>query len=372
MPEETSPEELIKPIVLIIHGMGTHHNDEITIDANGRASSMTSTQNEVANGLKETAKHLGFEDFNLEEEVDLREFNYSKRLDEIRLKDAEKAQALAAHLPILVDNNFAADIAAKLTEEFAQADQDKFFFTHWMDVLYYGSMFWGEEIRVDLAAMLNNIFRERVQTSAPVHIIAHSLGTAVLHDTLAKVFRNDTDLTSKVPELSKELFAPDSVFMLANVSRLVHILNGIADPHSSIVNSKPDGCASRFFNYYNEFDPFTWFKRWDTDIISGENRRITTVRKFNTHDLTEYAAAPSVAYSIIATVVNKRIRSGKYEHAVVEHAKTAVNKSFEEIKAHFEDLRAEPEPSEKAKALISLFKASNEAFTRTKELFEDE
>ena len=382
---------MAKPIVLVIHGMGTHHinpnlssediakniqedkpeENYVVIDANGRSNVITNTQNEIIKGIKETAKHFKFEDYQFDQKVDLREFNYSKDLDDIRLKDAEKAQALIDHLPVLKGLGLGSEIVAKILEKLADSDQDKMFFTHWMDVVYYGLMYWGEKIRVDLAVMLNNLLIEQRDTGADIHIIAHSLGTAVLHDTLAKLYRKDADIMSHVPQLDLDGFKFDSITMVANVSRLLNLLNGIADPHHSVVNSGPNGCTLRFYNFYNEFDPFTWFKRWDTSIPTGKKHRETTIRNPNTHDLTEYSAAPYITYCWMANIAHETINSDDYKISIDKHKETSLDKPYDDIKEAYQILMNKPEPLDAFKAIMAIFEASNDAYDLAKSMLED-
>lgn len=236
-----------KPMVLVIHGMGTHKPGE--------------TKKIIAEGLNQAANNFGLADFDINDKVEFFQFNYSDFLDEIRLKDAEKAGDIIKHISLLQGRGLGEKTAGKLIELFADFDEEQMFYTHWMDVIYYGMMFWGEKIRVDLAKNINDRMIERGLGNRDLHIIAHSLGTAVLHDTLAKLFRKDTDITSAVPQLDTDRFQIDSLWMVANVSRLLNILNDIADPNHSIVNSDGGGCTDLLFNVRNEFDPFTWIKK---------------------------------------------------------------------------------------------------------------
>lgn len=355
------------PIVLMIHGMGTHHQPE------NAENGLTSTQKEVCDGINETAGHLGFEDYKFQEKVELHEFNYSKFLEEILLRDAKKAQELIGHIGMLQERGLLPDVASKLVVEFSEADSGKFFYTHWMDVIYYGLMFWGEKIRNELAAKINELYIQANQTGQTVNVIAHSLGTAVLHDTLVKLYRKDADIRAKAPELDVDQFKFDAIIQVANVSRLVNILNGIGEPHISVVNSGPGKCAKRFYNFFNEFDPFTWFKRWDAPIHTGYAERITTVRDINTHDLTEYAAAPTVCYAIMTNIVGETISDTTYELGKKAHYDDERNlkKPLDEIEAEFKNVRNAQNTNDKGLTLVRLFRAVQEAMETAERLRAD-
>ncbi|MBA6340023.1 hypothetical protein H4J59_03265 [Colwellia sp. MB02u-10] len=336
-----------KPMVLVIHGMGTHKSGE--------------TKKEIADGFNQAAANFGLTNFDINEKVEFFQFNYSDFLDEIRLKDAAKAGELVKHIGLLQGHGLGEKSAAKLTEFFADFDENKIFYTHWMDVVYYGLMFWGEKIRVDLAKKINDLMIERELGNRKLHIICHSLGTAVLHDTLAKLFRKDADITSEIPQLDIDRFQIDSLWTVANVSRLLNVLNDIADPNHSIVSSDNNGCAKLLFNVRNEFDPFTWFKRYDRPIEHGGRHIIVkTVRKVNTHDLKEYVKAPAVAEAFFSNVLGIIVTEDEYNQGIAKYKLTSLNYSYDALNNKFHDLKEEPSHTGKIELLIDLIKAVDE------------
>lgn len=335
-----------KPMVLVIHGIGTHKPGE--------------TKKDIADGLNQAAKNFGLKNFDINQKVEFFEFNYSNFLDEIRLRDAKKASELVDHLSMLKGHGLAAGSAAKLTSFFSEADKDKFFNTHWLDVIYYGLMFWGENIRVDLAKQINDLMIKREEGNRKFHIVTHSLGTAVLHDTLVKLFRKDTDITSKVPQLDVDRFKIDSIWTVANVSRLIHLLNGIADPNTSIVSCDSDGCSSQFYNIKNEFDPFTWFKEYKRPMNqSGRHITVNTIREVDTHDLKEYMETPPVAESFFSNILNITITDEQYIQGESKHGLTSINASYEQLKATFDNLHEQNEPMDKFKAILAIVEAAD-------------
>lgn len=335
-----------KPMVLVIHGMGTHKPGE--------------TKKTIADGLNKAGKNFGLADFDVNDKVEFFQFNYSDFLDEVRLRDAEEAGKLIEHISLLQGHGLGEKTVSKLVASFSDFDEDEMLYTHWMDVIYYGMMFWGEKIRVDLAKKLNDLMIEREQGGRELHIIAHSLGTAVLHDTLAKLFRKDTDITSKVPQLDTDRFQIDSIWTVANVSRLINILNDIADPNHSIVTSDNGGCTDLFYNIRNEFDPFTWFKEYKRPIENGGRHiEVKTVREINTHDLKEYVEAPEVADAFFSNVLNITISNVQYEKGIAAHALGSINFSYEELKNAFDDIKQHDEPLDKIQAIKDLVKTAD-------------
>lgn len=336
-----------KPIVLVIHGMGTHKPGEM--------------KTQVSAGINETAKLFGLNDFKIEDKVEFFQFNYSDFLDEVRMKDADYANAMASHLKFLQGHGLGEKIVKELTTFFGEFKQDEVLYTHWMDVLYYSLTFWGEKIRVDLAKRLNDILIEANTTSRGVHIIAHSLGTAVLHDTLAKIYRRDAGIYSKIPGLSPDRFPFQSIWTVANVSRLVHMLNDIADPQHSIVHSGQGGCCNYLFNVKNEFDPFTWVKTYDRAMTNGKHITVKTIRSKNTHDIQEYMAAPEVTTNFLYSVLGIGISEPAYTVGKEKHEKTSVNKSYDDLKKAFDQIKTASNPKDKIEALKTYFENA-EAF----------
>lgn len=330
-----------KPIVLVIHGMGTHEPGKLKKD--------------IAEGLNEAAKNFGLNSFDINEKVEFFQFNYSTFLDEIRQRDADQASSIAEHLTLLQGHGLGENIAAKLTEFFAGFDEDDMLYTHWMDVVYYGLMFWGEKIRVDFAKKINDVMIEANRGNRDVHIIAHSLGTAVAHDTLAKLFRKDVDITSEVPGLDIAKFRIKSLWTVANVSRLLNLLNDIADPNKSIVNATDDGCCDYLVNARNTFDPFTWPKQYNRDDGNYQLLEVDTVRYWNTHDIKEYMAAPPVAAYILSYILGIELSDSQWTTGVTKHAETSVNKPLADLKALFQDLKNQPDTEDKIEALEQMF-----------------
>lgn len=346
-----------KPIILVIHGMGTHAPGELKTD--------------ITEGLNEAAKNFGLIDFDINDNVEFFQFNYSIFLDEILQRDVNHASSISEHLALLKGYGLGENIVTKLTEFFADFDEDDMLYTHWMDVIYYGLMFWGEKIRVDFAKKINDVMIEANRGARDVHIIAHSLGMAVAHDTLAKLFRKDVDITSKVPGLDIDKFRIKSLWAVANVSRLLNLLNDIADPNKSIVNATKDGCCDYLINVRNYFDPFTWLKQYNRDEGDYRLLEVETVRYWNTHDIKEYMAAPPVAELLFRYVLGINIPDNQWHTGVTEHAKTAVNKPVDDLKNAFQDLKNKPDTDDKIEVLEQMFASAKEFKDRMEGIIEE-
>ena len=76
-----------KPIILLIHGMGTHPPGNM--------------RKEFIDGINDTAKLFEITDFDIEEKAQIEEFNYSEFLDSRRKADAEYAKSVAGLMTYL-------------------------------------------------------------------------------------------------------------------------------------------------------------------------------------------------------------------------------------------------------------------------------
>jgi hypothetical protein len=184
----------------------------------------------------------------------------------------------------------------------ASLGQDKFFTTHWLDVILYYLTLLCEPIRLKVAeAVAESVAKAG---GANVHILAHSLGTAVVHDTLAKSYGPDNLVATsgKVLNLSPVEHRLGGVHMVANVSRALQTFIKVG---SSIVRPGPLGCTSAFVEYRHKLDPITRIRPFDPtdndgwvphDVFRAAYSLIepSSVTAANVHGLDHYLITPMV------------------------------------------------------------------------------
>jgi len=312
------------PIVLLVHGMGTHPLDHMT--------------REFKTGLSQAAKGFGINDFDIDEHMEIVEFNYSETLDNIRKKLAEQSQEILAQFNAIPGADAAVNIVKKLLEFQSNLDKDEEIYTHWLDVLLYGATFYAEPIRIELAKKINTI--QKRAAGRDIHIVAHSLGTAVVHDTLNKLYRKEATSEDDIPDLIPGMDNIKCLWTFANVNRLVHTLNGIAADGSSVVRSGPNGCTDYLYNIYHEFDPFTMVLRYEPNIENGKNFVNRVVRSINTHDFTEYIADPEVSqYMLLQMTDLQEPKSTANFHAYQQkHKEGQINGLYEKMKVEMQEI----------------------------------
>jgi hypothetical protein len=172
-----------------------------------------------------------------------------------------------------------------------------------LDVLFYLSE-WGDKVRVDACQKI--VEAVKLYGQGNVHIVAHSLGTAVVLDALHWLFRHESDPDQEYANLRKGDDRIDTLWMFANVSRLVNTFSGFPDPFHSVVNpSNNKGCLNNYYNIRHQLDPFTylWKFRPDNDgrWVSEDEYfkylmiKTETLVDVNTHSFSQYVSDPEVA-----------------------------------------------------------------------------
>ena len=317
---------MAKQLIILVHGMGTYPEGKIL--------------KEFKKAISDRAKGFGIEDDSFLKSVDYREFNYSGYFDAVRTQFAENARARKKGFGYLAGMGFGENLIKQLTTFESKVDKDEFLYTHWLDVILYSTMYFGEKVRVDFITFFEKLRNKYKHDN--IHIICHSLGTAVVHDSLAKYYRTDSNPFDNIPDIMTGDFNIASLWTFANVSRLVNLLNDLTDPLHSTVTTGKDGCASNFVNIRHEYDLFTWFKRYDRSMNNSTTFTNKVFKKVNTHDFYEYVTAPEVARAILNFIYEKPVTKAKYNKGVAEYEKGSLNQEVKDIKKLVNEAVADP------------------------------
>ena len=200
----------------------------------------------------------------------------------------------------------------------SELNQDNFFKTHWLDVIFYRYTGLGEVIRIKLARLIaETIGNVGAQN---VHVLGHSLGTSVVHDTLASLYA-PPNASSMDHNLSPRTTKMASVHLVANVSRL---LQSFVDVNRSVVNPCRDGCAGTYYQYRHVLDPFmipfpfdpvindVWCDDIEHDSFMYRELKPKLVTDLNTHGITHYLENP-VCHVPLLQVLNIDFAPNKTE-----------------------------------------------------------
>ena len=310
------------PHVVLIHGMGEHGEAEFKKTFTAPLDKASEHFSSIQKISKNTKLHF---------------ISYNEIFKKIR-KNADKAaiDSMAAQFtgaPALITslNNFN-----------NSADSNSFFYTHIMDVLFYRSYF-ADAIQSSVGVQLLEAMKASGEAGEDLHIVCHSLGTAVMHDTLHKLYTNSLNDEKGEPLLCSGLNKIRSITMVANVCQLPITE---ANPYTSVVKPGPDGICDFFTTCRHKLDPIASFTKFDVSnhwpYVTGSefsNIVISGVERANVHDLDHYLADPKVFLRIFTTLFQNSFytTSSKIAAAEKAHATTTVQGKFDKLKETIED-----------------------------------
>ncbi|MBC52752.1 MAG: hypothetical protein CMQ34_02845 [Gammaproteobacteria bacterium] len=335
---------MAKQLIILVHGMGTHPKGEM--------------EKAFKQGLTDRAEGFAVDVKEKLKSVDYVEFNYSDFFDAIRNQFAENAQARKTGFSFLTGKGFEVSLLKQLTSFEANMGKDEFFYTHMLDVILYSTTYFGEKIRVDFLSLFE---AKRLKYGHKnIHIICHSLGTAVVHDALSKYYRVESDPYDDIPDLKPGNFNIASLWTFANVSRMVNLLNGQSDPMSSTVCTGAEGCARNLINISHKYDPFTWFKQYDRKMKDGVTLESSLIRNVNTHDFYEYITEPKVARALMRFIYGVNVTEDQNALCVEAYKKKTLKGEVKALRDMIKKLRDDPSISEIKKAIAQYKKLQSE------------
>ncbi len=362
--------------LLLIHGMGK--NSPPGKDGQGKLTPGSFGKEFIDASTQALQYYPGHKADTLEKHVDIHEFNYDVWFDKMRMEMADRAKGMNDRLKAVTaiyGVSFAADLAGKLWSFEKDFGDDDFFHTHWLDVIFYSTML-GAKVRVDLAVKIAELLKNYGQSN--VHIMAYSLGSVVLHDTLHLLYRPESDPENEIPDLHLTEHKLASIWMVSNVSRLINTLTRLSDPYTSIVKPGDNGCTNNFYNIRHELDPLTWLSCFNPDndgswvpetIYSTSYTNIVTnlVADGNTHDFMQYIQNPTVAVHLFsqlihpftATLQDMNMVAQKYSEKTINGAYAALKESFHGLDK--KDITSWRQFFEAANALLTAAKGLKES-----------
>ncbi len=300
---------MTKPTIILIHGMGNFSSqDDTENNADSFYKEFIFSANKALNCYPDIS------DASIETMAHIHEIHYNDIFENIRKKMADEGKNISAFLNSINGAGPVTSIPGiitKLSGFEAALNENSFIYTHWMDVLFYKT-YLGELVRNRVAEKISRIISDN-NSSKNIHIIAHSLGTAVIHDTLHKLYRGDYRENDDIADLSPTTHKIKSLWMVANVSRLANSILAIADPLDSIVRPGNSGMTEFMFNVHHKLDPFTlprsfkpknngqWipgstFYRYFHDITT------TLITNKNTHSFIQYIQDPEVNFPLFRLI----------------------------------------------------------------------
>lgn len=284
-----------KPVVFVVHGMGVHEDG-------------WELESFVEPLEKEASAYDKFKTEKLTDQVDFVGIRYDDVFQDALDAWDENASALLAQ----------AQPGSRDTVEEAVGwldgisdQQGNFGWTHAADVLLWKiSPFFRMTI---INRVADTIAAEMTQRTAdaPGHsvtssVVSHSLGTSVIHDTLLEMMRGSWT-GSNANGFKPEFFRFDSLHTVANVSKLLEF--GSEPVYTSGIKpgdfGSSDSYCSHFYNYHNEFDPFTLPQPFEPgwDVNRFHDKKVSHIYNVNTHGLPHYIKHPRVHITMLRSFV---------------------------------------------------------------------
>jgi len=298
-------------LLFILHGMGVHD----------------------ANWAEPTVRHIaripaeyGYSFFEqsgpLETHVTLAPISYDVAFTDLLTQWAESADELEAFA-----DTHGADIGRCLSFlRNASPTENRFFWTSVVDVLMY-RFFSIVSARVKLIVREEIVRRFNQEAAAgaivDVSVLAHSLGTAVAHDSLS-VLATQPIMTPAGPNRAFMTgnFQFKRIFQVANVSRVLQTDPGVlASPIHPFTFNPSTSYTRGYLNFRHRFDvfpavqPFTPHADWKAGYMEpGGVRRILG---FNVHDLDLYLDDPRVHIPLLRQLIGPEVVSPDEEVAAL-------------------------------------------------------
>jgi len=327
---------MAQDLVFFVHGMGSQKKDWHE-DAVQTLRNAWKTYKDVA-------------EIDFDTRVKAVGITYSDIFDEYREKWAKSADNILK----LLDKAPAAEDTEKLTalvktgaKALASSGGENFFWTHIADVILYRFCSIARQA-VDVR-VANRIAKTLKDMESPTwSVVAHSLGTTVVHNTLCKMFKGAP--AAGIPALTLDS-RPYALAMVSNVSHLLQL----NEPQDMKVFNSPvfpgkysSGALCRYYlNIRHGYDPFTWPKEFSPDqpglrfAAPGYlHIRPETILGWNTHDLSHYLRLPTVHAPLFRLLRGEAFLTQKEEDdAARELAQISWNEGTNKLRHWFDDFR---------------------------------
>lgn len=290
-----------KHLIFLVHGMGTF------------GKNWSKEARNIIESRFDSYPKLGWMPF--KDRFEFREIVYDNVFEEVREAWRKQRKTLAAVLQLQGITEGAISTLNKLAKV---TEKKSFLNTHVLDVLLYRFV---KQLSADArdtvrAQILTELAKQDSTERLRWSIVAHSLGTAVVHDSLHELY------TDRIGEMDEKLGAvtrPRMLMMVANVSR---VLETFKDVYESLVKpgSPADDCMCRYYlNVRHEWDPFPMPKRfkpadnWPSLEIRADPatlfRSIETnaIEDINVHSFEHYLRNPSVHIPMFHALTDSQV-----------------------------------------------------------------
>lgn len=208
-----------------------------------------------------------------------------------------------------------------------EAAAKQFFWSTASDpLLYRGFALVRDRVRVAVMTQLVEMLKDAGSQAINVTVVAHSLGTAVMHDVLHLLGNGVLpDEVKDVEVLLPSRWKFANLFMIADVCLLGPPATRDIDPFASIVrpvmpDGSRDGYCRKFFEVWHRFDPFAILAPFRPGDWGKGYRPIGPLSHFrsaNVHGFTHYLDHPAVHVPLINFALGEEAITAREEAAAL-------------------------------------------------------
>lgn len=329
---------MANPVLIIVHGMGKHTKESFKkefIDGSCWALNLYSD----------------YAGKSPNDYVDIVPISYNEIFDDHRDRVANQASPLSERLQAIagMKGTVLSKAIASLNNIDVEINNDEHFKTHWLDVLLYRFTTLGEVARIRLGAEISKAVGTVYGGAERVHVLGHSLGCAVVHDCLAKLYDKDYRL-GDLDNLSTRMHKLGSVHLVANTSR---VLESFIKVNRSVVRPGPRGCTNYYREYRHSLDPITWAKPFNPtdngnwistssmhyDLYKLLPTTSITNEHGNTHNIQHYLANPLVHQQLFERVFGIRFTAVQLEEGHQNYIQNTLSGVADNLQDSLEQLR---------------------------------
>jgi hypothetical protein len=254
----------------------------------------------------------------------------------------------------------------------AKADAP-YFWNGPVDVLFY-RLFFDRDIRAHLREQIAQaMVSSGAGTLPPCSFISHSLGTSVMHDTLAELLTAPEQFGG---------FANMDIQLYASVANVSKVLQSVANPHGSAVrpigapgDARVSAFVRQFLNVHHIADPVAHIgmfrPSWNPELTFYRDVEIRQPKFVDVHGLVHYLQHPQVHIPILRAACGMTISAAVEKKALLEfdelegdpcpEALGVLLDSARMIKQAWDDRGDAVGPVEFAMAMVSAVKSIQEA-----------
>ena len=207
----------------------------------------------------------------------------------------------------------------------SSASEKDFWWSHIADLAMYRlSALYRNRVRIHVISQIADIIERTIETdgSATCSVLAHSMGTAVAHDSIHLL--GTVRWGNHENALHPRHWRFNHLFMVANTSRLLQTDDrDMKKAYDSIVRPGPIEDASSYcatyWNFRHEADPVPFPRMFEP--VGWKNYTSVIIRHYreaNIHNLSHYLSNPRVHIPILRKLCGPRAVTGDEEIAAVD------------------------------------------------------